>query len=234
MSDAQLELAAGILGPLTDDVIFVGGATVHLWISEPGAPPVRATDDVDVICDVQSRVDYYELAERLRERELLEALNEPVVGRWRHKVTGLAIDVIPITDVALGFTNPWYGVAIATAAERALISGRTIRAVVPPVLVATKLAAWRGRGRGDILRSLDVHDILLLVDGRPELADEFAAQAQDICAYVALELAQLRKDDYFEYAVQDAVRGYGGVASQRATLVLDRLNRIAASLESKG
>ena len=49
MSEAMLELAAEILGPLVDDVVFVGGATVHHWITEAPPPPVRATDDVDVI-----------------------------------------------------------------------------------------------------------------------------------------------------------------------------------------
>ena len=44
------------------------------------------------------------------------------------------------------------------------------RAVAPPIVIATKLAAWRGRGAGDVLRSLDVHDIVVLVDGRPSSA----------------------------------------------------------------
>ena len=57
-SEALLELAADILGPLVDDVVFVGGATVHLWLTEAAAPPVRATDDVDVICDVTSYAEY--------------------------------------------------------------------------------------------------------------------------------------------------------------------------------
>lgn len=37
MSEALLELAAEILGPLVEEVVFVGGATVHLWITEPAA-----------------------------------------------------------------------------------------------------------------------------------------------------------------------------------------------------
>jgi hypothetical protein len=48
----MLEQAAEILDPLLDVVVFVGGATVHFWITDEAAPPVRATDDVDVICDV--------------------------------------------------------------------------------------------------------------------------------------------------------------------------------------
>jgi predicted nucleotidyltransferase len=230
MSDAQLELAAVILGPILDEVVFVGGATVHLWLTDAAAPPVRATDDVDVICDVQSRVDYYALSDQLRERGLEESLAEPVLGRWRHTDTGLAIDVIPINADVLGFTNPWYGVAIATAAEQTLESGRTIRAVIPPVLVATKLAAWRGRGGGDILRSLDVQDILVLVNGRPELTDELAAQDADLRAYVHAEISALREDTYFEYAVQDAVHGYGSVMHERAETVRRRVDQLTERL----
>lgn len=141
MSEALLELAADILGPLVDEVVFVGGATVHLWLTEAAAPPVRATDDVDVICDVTSYVQYRALAGRLRDRGLEEALNEPVICRWRHRESGLAIDVMPTSEEVLGFSNPWYEVGIATAVELELPSGKRIRAVAPPVAVATKLAA---------------------------------------------------------------------------------------------
>jgi hypothetical protein len=61
LSALQLETAARILGPVLDEVVFVGGATVHLWITEPGAPPARATEDVDVICEVATRVKYHRL-----------------------------------------------------------------------------------------------------------------------------------------------------------------------------
>lgn len=74
MSAEQLELAADILGPLLPEVVFVGGATIHLWLTEPAAPPARATDDVDVICDITTRLDYYKFGDRLRERDLHEVL----------------------------------------------------------------------------------------------------------------------------------------------------------------
>ena len=47
------------------------------------APPVRATDDFDVICDVGGYGEYQKLADRLRERGLHEALDAPVICRWR-------------------------------------------------------------------------------------------------------------------------------------------------------
>lgn len=40
MTIELLELAASGLGELLEEVAFVGGATVALWITDPAAPPV--------------------------------------------------------------------------------------------------------------------------------------------------------------------------------------------------
>jgi hypothetical protein len=50
-----LELAAEALGPLPGEVVFLGGASVVLWITDPAAPPPRATMDVDVVVEVTTR-----------------------------------------------------------------------------------------------------------------------------------------------------------------------------------
>lgn len=39
MSIELLETAAEALDDLLDQVVFLGGATVSLWITDPGAPP---------------------------------------------------------------------------------------------------------------------------------------------------------------------------------------------------
>ena len=149
MSAEQLEAAAQALGPVLDEVVFVGGATIHLWVTDPGAPPVRATDDVDVICEVATLAEYYRLGARLREQGLFESVNERVICRWRSRDPELVIDVMPTDEDILGFSNPWYEQAVATAAHVVLGSGTAIRAVSPTLLIATKLSAWQGRGRGD-------------------------------------------------------------------------------------
>lgn len=43
----MLERAARELEPFLDEMAFVGGATIALWITDPGAPEPRATKDVD-------------------------------------------------------------------------------------------------------------------------------------------------------------------------------------------
>ena len=49
---------ANKLGPLRKRVVFLGGATTGLLITEPAAPPIRPTEDVDVIVDLHSMGDY--------------------------------------------------------------------------------------------------------------------------------------------------------------------------------
>lgn len=226
MSAQQLEVAAELLGPLLDEVVFVGGATVHLWLTEPGAPPARATEDVDVICEVASRAEYYRLGDKLRGRGLQEAIGEPVLCRWRSSEPRLVLDVMPTDPNILGFSNPWYEEAIATAATIVLNSGAEIRAATPVLLVATKLCAWRGRGRGDLLRSLDIHDVLTLIDGRPELIDEIEAAPSAIGTYIKGELIDLRGESYFDYAVEGATASYGPIGAERARLVGDRIKEL--------
>jgi hypothetical protein len=96
------------------------------------------------------------------------------------------------------------------------------------LLVATKLCAWKGRGGGDLLRSLDVHDVLTLVDGRPELIEEIEAAPSTICAYIKEELIDLRTEPYFDYAVQGATASYGPMGAERARIARDRIEELLA------
>ena len=49
MSRAQLQTAATALGQLNEQVVFLGGASVELWITDPTTRPPRVTYDVDVV-----------------------------------------------------------------------------------------------------------------------------------------------------------------------------------------
>jgi hypothetical protein len=62
----MLETAADHLGPLLAEVVFLGGATVELWISDPAAPEFRPTVDVDVVVEIVTKSDYYRFQDRVR------------------------------------------------------------------------------------------------------------------------------------------------------------------------
>ena len=63
---AALRTVAVRLGPLREEVAFVGGMIRSLLITDPGAPPARPTDDVDIVAAISSRTESYALAARLR------------------------------------------------------------------------------------------------------------------------------------------------------------------------
>ncbi len=133
---------------------------------------------------------------------------------------------MPTDPDILGFSNPWYDEAISGAVTVTLESGAEIRAAAPPALVATKLCAWKSRGGGDLLPSLDIHDVLTLIDGRPELIEEVASAPPDLRKYIRDALSELRTDGYFDYAVESATASYGPVGAGRARLVHARLDEL--------
>ncbi|HEX8054883.1 MAG TPA: nucleotidyl transferase AbiEii/AbiGii toxin family protein [Thermoleophilaceae bacterium] len=189
MSIGLLERAGADLGALVDEVVFVGGATLALWITDPGAPPIRPTKDVDVIVEVTTRGGYYEFEERLRAASF--APEGSVICRWIQRDTALIVDAMPADPAILGFSNRWQRAALPFAAEVQLLSGARIRAVPPPFLLATKVEAFGGRGQDDFLGSRDFADIVSLVDGREQIVDEVRTAPPKVRSYLADELSSL-------------------------------------------
>lgn len=225
MSVEMLESAAAQLGPLGGKVAFLGGAAMALWVTDTGAPPIRVTLDVDVIVEVASRIAYYELGDQLREQRFEENPDAGHTCAWRHRDTGLALDVMPTDSAILGFSNQWYPSALEAAVDVKLPSGATIRAVRPPHLLGTKIEAFRGRGENDYLGSTDFADIVVLIDGRSELVVEIAEAPKDLRRYLANELARMRKDFAFEGGVSGHLLP-DRASQDRAALVHARIQEI--------
>lgn len=164
-----LEQAVEHLGPLADKMVFLGGCATGLLLTDSGAPPIRATRDVDVITEVASVPDYHRLSAKLRTRAFKEdqGLDAPIC-RWVRD--DVLLDVMPTDPEIFGFGNEWYQSALEKAVVFELPSGNRIRMVTAPYFLATKLAAFAGRGKGDYLMSHDMEDIVAVLDGRPARA----------------------------------------------------------------
>jgi hypothetical protein len=179
---ALFESVVRLLGPVLDDLVFVGGCTTGLFVTDSVAGGIRSTKDVDAIVDVTSYAEYTSLAERLRALGLAEDSTPGApLCRWRREA--LIVDVMPIDASVLGFSNRWYPAAIETA-QFWRIAGHDVRIVTPALFIATKLEAFRGRGRGDIFASHDLEDIVTVVDGRPEIVAEVGGADAEVRAYV--------------------------------------------------
>lgn len=98
--------AARRLGELCDKMVFIGGCATGLLITDPAAPAVRPTIDVDVIIEVVSRSELYEFETELRKIGFHQTLTEDVpICRWIAE--DIILDVMPTKTDILGFSNKW-------------------------------------------------------------------------------------------------------------------------------
>jgi hypothetical protein len=126
---------AAALKPLLPEIVFVGGCTTGLLISDPAASPVRATDDVDVIVEVASYAEYARFSKRLRNLGFFEDSSEGApICRWL--IDQMKLDVMPTDEIILGFSNRWYKPAIEAAALVEL-DGFQLRVVTTPYFIGT-------------------------------------------------------------------------------------------------
>jgi hypothetical protein len=218
-----LERAARALGPVLGDVVFLGGASVVLWITDPAAPAPRPTKDVDVVAEVTSRTAFRAFEERLRSLGFTEDQEDGIICRWRHRENDLILDAMPADAAILGFENRWQGGSIPHAVECTLPSGATIRAASPAYLLATKIEAFNGRGHEDFLGSRDFGDMIALIDGRDELAGEVQGSEPELCDYIATELERLRALPRFREGVSGALRADFASQARAEAVVVPRI-----------
>ena len=74
------------LGSLLDRFVFLGGAATDLFITDPAAPGIRRTLDVDVIVEVLSRSAYYRLEDELRSIGFVKGQEVGLLGLNPHCV----------------------------------------------------------------------------------------------------------------------------------------------------
>jgi len=228
MAHPNLQLlteAAKLLIPILDELVFVGGCTTGLLISDEGAGAVRPTFDVDAITKITSYADYLSFSERLRNLGFTEDTSAGApLCRWQHGHVNL--DVMPLDERILGFSNRWYRGAMEAAQTHELEPDLRIRVVTAPYFCATKIEAFRGRGKGDYLSSHDLEDLITVVDGRPELPEELRSASDDVCSYTAEAVGQMPETADFI----DALPGYllpDDVSQSRITIVVERLTEIS-------
>lgn len=63
---ALFEFVVRLLAPVLDELVFVGGCTTGLFLTDPAAAGIRPTKDVDAIVDATTYARYTSFADRLR------------------------------------------------------------------------------------------------------------------------------------------------------------------------
>jgi predicted nucleotidyltransferase len=228
MPDSNLEqliAAARVLRPMLGELVFVGGSITGLLITDEAAGDPRATLDVDAIAEISSYAEYAAFGDRLRALKFVEDFSQGApLCRWIHKDT--ILDVMPLDEKILGFSNRWYRAAMEVAVTRRLLDDLQIRMVTAPYFLATKLEAFKGRGKGDLFGSRDLEDLISVIDGRSTMVAELRTQTPELQEYVHIEISRLLARQGF----LDALPGYllpDAASQSRVSIVLDRLRQLA-------
>ena len=219
----MLQIIAEKIGDLREKIVFVGGCATALLITDPAAPDVRQTIDVDCIVDVIVHSDYRNIEKQLRTLGFYQSPEDEVICRWRVKGYPFYLDVMPTNEAVLGFSNIWYKRAINESIHVALKNDISIRLISSPYFLATKLEAFKDRGKEDYFASHDLEDIISIIDGRAELIEDIKKSDNEIKSFLAKEFHKLNNNKRFREALPGHLYN-SPVGSER--LVIERINQI--------
>lgn len=221
---AILMLSVEKLGELTDEMVFLGGSTTGLLITDQAAPPVRETNDVDVIVEVVTLTEYYQLSEKLRVLGFYEDQREDApLCLW--VMDDIILDVMPTEPNILGFSNVWYADAMKSSIAMVLPNDYKIKVVTAPYFLATKIEAFEGRGEGDYLLSHDLEDMLSVIDGRPEIIDEVLNSNEPLKEYLIEKFEDLLDTPRFMEALPGKLPGDES-SQARLPVIIGRMKSI--------
>jgi predicted nucleotidyltransferase len=220
-----LKLMVRELVPIVDEIVFVGGATVSLFVTEPQFVNIRETFDVDCVVEVSHRQDYEEFSKKLRKIGFSEDIESGVLCRFKKR--DLILDLMPTDTKILGFTNIWYQEGFKNSIQKT-VDGLKIQTFDLPYLLATKIEAFKGRGKNDFRMSHDIEDIMTLFDGRANIANDLMSASNGVLKYLKHELSLFLSNSDFLQSIEGHVSDRENT-SFRKDLILDRLKALVVS-----
>lgn len=184
------------LGKYADKVIFIGGAVVSLYVDRD-AEEVRPTEDVDVLVEIYSPVEYGRFEETLRSIGFSLDKEAGFIGRF--KIENITVDVMPVEgEKILGFGNAWYKRAFDDKVQFKLDKQIQVNILPPALFVATKLEAFNSRGNKDGRTSEDFEDIVFILSNRSAIWNDMRICDNTLKNYLKNEFARLLSNKYLE------------------------------------
>ena len=220
----MLEFVARKLGPLNDEVVYLGGCSTALFITDALLLDVRPTKDVDCIVDVASRSDYYKFSKKLQKQGFKQSIHESVICRWHYD--DIILDVMPTDEEILNFGNRWYKEAIEKPITHQLADDLLVKSVTAPYLLATKIEAFKTRGNRDFLASHDLEDIINVISGRVEITEEVSLENEELKNHLQIFFEEMINNDEFITALPAHINE-GPATEQRLKTVTERIRKIA-------
>jgi predicted nucleotidyltransferase len=217
----RIKAVSNALGALKEKVVFVGGATISFY-PDRQVLEVRPTDDVDVIIELLNYSGRTELEKQLRTIGFSHDIESGVICRYR--IQGIIVDIMPTNDSSIGFSNKWYPDGFNKAIDYVIDEINTVKILSPPYFIATKLEAFKGRGKADGRTSHDFEDIIYILENRRTIWQEMNDPKGEIKNYLRSEFLQLfNNPNIREWIDCHVERG----ATPATNLIIDELKKFS-------
>lgn len=213
------------LGELNEQVIYVGGATVGLYINDPAADDVRPTKDVDISLSIATIGELEQIRENLNKKGFIQTAEDDVICRFRYE--DVKVDVMNTRAIAWAPANPWFAPGFENKLQIE-IDDQKIFIIPLPYFLATKFAAYNSRGNNEPRSSHDFEDIVYVIDNRTDIVQEILTAKKDVKPFLKNELENILHDKL----KQEAVLGnlfYEG-RDERYKMIIDKLNKIIGGI----
>lgn len=186
------------LGEMNERVIFVGGATIGLYINDPAAEDVRATKDVDITVEIATLGELESIREELIQKGFKQSPEDNVICRFRYD--DIKVDVMSTKEVGWAPANPWFLQGFAQR-EAVQIGDQVIQLLPLPYFIASKFAAHIGRGGRDLRTSHDFEDIVYVIDNRTDIVEQIDNAPDDVKPYLKEQLGIILNDNVMQEAI---------------------------------
>ena len=211
---------ARALGELNNEVVFVGGAMVSMYIDDPAAEDIRPTKDLDLTFQITTASKLEALRQKLVDKGINQTHEENVICRFRFD--DLFIDVMSTQAVGWAPSNRWFLPGFEQAYKTNL-EDVTIKLMPLPFFLASKMEAFFDRGIKDVYASHDFEDIVYLFNYTNTLVDQIQQTDHKVRSYLKECVARIVKDD-----IRSVIPGhlYYESADERFEIIMDKMKSI--------
>jgi predicted nucleotidyltransferase len=191
----RIKAISNALGSLGKEVVFVGGATISLYLEHLG-PEVRPTNDIDVVIELWNYTSFAALEKKLRSIGFVHDRDAKITCRYIYQ--GITVDIMPTDEKILGFSNKWYPDGYKNAVDYQIDDQHWVKIFSPPYFLATKFEAFINRGKNDGRTSEDFEDIVFILEHRRSVWQEMEESDSVIKDYLRNTFNQLLLNKNFE------------------------------------
>ena len=213
------------LGPMNEQVVYVGGATVSLYINDPAADDVRPTKDVDISLAIASLGELEAIREELTQKGFRQTPEDDVICRFRYE--DIKVDVMSTKAVGWAPANQWFAPGFAQK-ETVTIEDQQIQILPLPYFLASKFTAFNDRGAKDPRTSHDFEDIVYVLDSRTDIVERLIQSPEDVRPYLKEQLQNILEDG----VMQEAILGnlFYETREERNKRIMDSIKQIVNEL----